>query len=31
MSGAALQIYNQLSSKGYGKKDFSSVYQYLAE
>jgi len=31
LGGAALQVYNQLSSKGMGKKDFSSVYKFLSE
>jgi 3-hydroxyisobutyrate dehydrogenase len=30
LGGAALQVYNQISSKGYGKKDFSSIYKYLS-
>jgi len=31
LGGAALQVYNQISCKGFGKKDFSSIYQYLSE
>jgi len=31
LGGSALQTYNLLSKKGFGKKDFSSIYKYLAE
>eukprot|EP01092_Planopodium_desertum_P016516 TRINITY_DN9235_c0_g1_i2.p1 TRINITY_DN9235_c0_g1~~TRINITY_DN9235_c0_g1_i2.p1 ORF type:complete len:115 (+),score=23.31 TRINITY_DN9235_c0_g1_i2:96-440(+) len=31
LGGAALQLYNMLSSKGFGKKDFSSVFKFLNE
>jgi len=31
LGGAASQVYNTLSAKGYGKKDFSSIYQYLQD
>eukprot|EP01127_Copromyxa_protea_P002419 TRINITY_DN12310_c0_g1_i1.p1 TRINITY_DN12310_c0_g1~~TRINITY_DN12310_c0_g1_i1.p1 ORF type:complete len:329 (-),score=101.54 TRINITY_DN12310_c0_g1_i1:23-1009(-) len=31
LGGSALQLYNMLSSKGLGGKDFSSVYKFLSE
>lgn len=31
LGGSALQMYNMLSAKGMGRKDFSSVYQFLQD
>jgi len=31
LGGVALQTYNLISSKGFGKKDFSSIYKYLSQ
>lgn len=31
LGGQAQQIYNLLSSQGFGQKDFSSVYEFLSK